>query len=211
MARLNAQIPLPFRCIQAPTTLSHPICQKFVKHVNLSEGCNQFLNIDVEYVSSIETVSELTAEQFYRGYNPGWSAVEQSLDAKRDITERLLIEHFIKTKDKEEDRPQLILIKAYAGAGKTVLLRRLAWRAARDLECLCIFLNNNGTIDTSSIQEIVRATKERIFLFVDDIGDHSREVEALIRRIGPEEGRRLTIIGAERINEWFFCENLWRW
>mgnify|MGYP003621757172 CR=1 FL=1 len=136
----------------------------------------QFLEADIEYVSAISAVGSLDAIQFYRGHNPGWAAVEQNLDAKRDITDILLTEHFVAMKDKVEDQPQLVLIKAHAGAGKTVLMQRLAWTASRDFDCLCLFLRSNGTIDAAAIQEIISATTERLFLFIDDIGDHAPEV-----------------------------------
>ena len=208
IAALDRAIPAPFRGIPAPAAaMVHPISKKMVKRHAFSNGCMQFLEADVEFVSAISSVGSLDAIQFYRGHNPGWAAVEQNLDAKRDITDTLLTEHFVAMREKVDVQPQLVLIKAHAGAGKTVLMQRLAWTASRDFDCLCLFLRSNGTIDASAIQEIISTTAERLFLFIDDIGDHAPEVESLFRTIG-KDGGRLTIIGAERINEWFFCEHL---
>ena len=94
-----------------------------------------------------------------------------------------------------------MLIKAHAGAGKSVILHRLAWDGAREYECICLFSKPQGSLSAAALQELIRSLGRRIYLFVDDAADRSRELEALLKRLGPE-GDYLTILMAERINEW---------
>ena len=82
-----------------------------------------------------------------------------------------------------------------------MILHRLAWDAAREYECICLFAKPQGSLSAAPVQELVRSLRKRLYLFVDDAADRSRELDSLLKRMGPE-GDYLTIIMAERINEW---------
>ena len=56
-------------------------------------------------------------------------------------------------------------------------------------------------INAAALQELITLCNQRIYLFVDDAADRIRELRALARSIGPE-GKKLTVVMAERINEW---------
>jgi len=167
----------------------------------VSRGCRQFLENDVEYVKSINVGRTVDAGAFYKGMNPGWSAVEQGLDVRRQLGDTILAEHFLCPESEHSDRAEIIMIEAHAGAGKSVLLRRVAWDATRDYDCLCLYLKPYGVVNTAALQELIGLCDERIYLFIDDAADHLRDLLAIARSMGPE-GRRLTVITAERINEW---------
>jgi cold shock CspA family protein len=62
-------------------------------------------------------------------------------------------------------------------------------------------VKEHGVISTAALQELISSCRERIFLFVDDAVDHVRELLSLFRGIG-QEGKLLTVILGERINEW---------
>jgi len=179
-----------------------PIQERFKKlTVALSQACIQFLNTDVEYVKGVSATSTVDPIRFYKGTNPGWSAVEQKLDVPRQLSDTILTEHFLIEESEHLERTEFILIKAHAGAGKTVALRRIAWDAAHDYDCLCLYLKPYGVINAAAIQELINLCQERIYLFVDDAADRIRELTSLFKNIGPE-GKLLTVIAAERINEW---------
>lgn len=208
ITEIDRRIEPTFRAVAAPSiTTDHPVCRRLVKKAGLSSQCMTFLDADSDYIHPALSTKPVKAADFHHGFNPEWSAVEQGFDAKRDLTDALLVDHFIEMKDAEDEKTQFVLVKAHAGAGKTILLQRLAWDAAAEFDCHCIFIKPNGLVDAASIQELIGLTKERLFLFVDDVADHSEEVESLLRTIGPE-GRRLTVVAAERINEWSFCDRL---
>src|SRR5437667_11382104 len=62
-------------------------------------------------------------------------------------------------------------------------------------------MREGGIISPAPIQEIINNCRQRVFLFVDDAADHVPEILSLASKIGPE-GRFLTVLLAERTNEW---------
>lgn len=203
MSTLNTNIPSTFRglavVVERP---SFAICERFkIKDSVLSSNCTQFLQTDVDYVKDVTSTEVITPNIFYKGFNYGWSAIEQNLDVHRYLADTILSDNFLIDESEHFNRMELLLIKAYAGAGKSVLLRRIAWDAARDYDCLCLYLHSYGVINAAAIQELISLCKERIYLFVDDAADRVRELQSLANKIGPE-GQYLTVIVAERINEW---------
>lgn len=186
---------------------STPISSRFVvRDAAISRACAQFLSTDVVYVNAVTATEAISPAKFYRGVNPGFCATEQSLDAPRHLTDTILTDVFLSDEGEHPPGLELVLLKAHAGAGKTVVMRRMAWDAAHDYNKICLYLQPHGVINSSAIQEVINLCQERIFLFVDDAADRVRELQSLAASIGPE-GRLLTIVVAERINEWnIMCE-----
>lgn len=210
MRALEAAIPSPFRAIvpRAPTS-SLSVAGKFKDPGRTpSSSLALFLSADCEHVNSLSTTTLVSPKSFYKGLNPGFSAIEQGLDVRRKITDEILSDVFLANEAEHEGHAELILIKAHAGAGKTVLLRRLAWDASHDYDCLCLLMRPQGLINVSAIEELIELCDRRVYLFVDDSADRLRDLEALFERIGPS-GANLTVITAERMNEWnVVCDSL---
>ena len=88
------------------------------------------------------------------------------------------------------------------------MLQRTAWEASLEFERLCLYLEPSGELSFESIHELSRVVDERIYLFVDDIGDHVSQVLDLINRCR-RHNVPVTVFGAERINEWnMSCKDL---
>ena len=203
MSTVDENIPSPFRGLSVlAERQSFAINERFkIRDTTLSSNCTQFLQTDVDYVKAVTSTEVISPVDFYKGFNYGWSAIEQNLDVRRHLADTILSDNFLIDESGHLDRMELVIIKAHAGAGKSVLLRRVAWDAAHDYDCLCLYLRPYGVINTAAIQELIGLCKERIYLFVDDAADRVRELQSLANNIGPE-GRHLTVIIAERINEW---------
>lgn len=203
MTSLDATIPSGFRGLaQIKPTTSFPISERFaVKDATLSQSCIQFLQNDAEYVNAVTATETVKPKDFYKGLNLGWSAIEQNLDVRRELADTIMSDHFLIEENEHLNGLEVILIKAHAGAGKSILMRRLAWDAAHDYEYLCLYVRPNGIMSVAAIQELINLCKTRIFLFVDNAADRVREIQSLAKNIGPE-GKRLTVIISERINEW---------
>ena len=201
IAVLDTNVASTFRGLKKSTPVGNfAISARFTKRIdNLGPRCELFLNNDVEYVHAITSVAAVTPSDFYKGINLGWSGVEQGLDVKRRLCQTILLEHFFETQ--ELDKAQFLVIKAYAGAGKTILLHRIAWDAAHDLDKICLFLRPDGVIDPVALSEIIELCKERVFLFVDAAPHRVGELARLFRDIGTS-GRFLTVVTAARTNEW---------
>ena len=145
----------------------------------------QFLTLDADYVNTLSVGETVTPKDFYKGFNPGFSAIEQQLDVRRKLGDQILSDIFLAGEAEHADRAELVLVKAHAGAGKSVLLRRLAWDAAHDYDLMCLFVRPSGIVSSVAIQELIELCQQRIYLFVDDAADRVRELEALFKNIGP--------------------------
>lgn len=203
MIRMDADVPSTFRLLATvKPAVRLPIMDRFISQVAyVSERCEQFLREDVEYVKTISSTDVLSPKQFYRGISRGWSSVEQNLDVKRTIADTILSDNFLIGTSGQPGRLRFVLIRGHAGAGKTILMKRLAWDASHLWDCLCLFLLPNGKLDTVALKELMSCTNEQVYLFVDRPASRVDELKSLFE---DDELRKrpLTIIACERINEW---------
>ncbi len=163
----------------------------------LSEPTRSFLKMDVTYVNELNPVA-CDPKQFYRGMDRGWGAIESNLDVSRRLNETVL-EKYVLEQDHRDD-VELVLIKGHAGAGKSVLIKRVAWVAAKEIGCLVLAMNETGILFASSVVEIARLCGERLYLFFENILLHQRDVERFVRSLR-DAGVKVTIIGGARTNE----------
>jgi cold shock CspA family protein len=203
MTAVDGALPHTFRSLWvAKREVLHPIETKFkVSSASLSKAARQFLDVDVDYVRSIATTEHVEPKDFYRGFNKGFAPIEQALDVRRKLGDSLLSDYFLRDVEQLEDRPEVLLVKGHAGAGKTILLRRVAWDAAREYDRICLFLKAEGLISVAALQEVIGLCKQRVFLFIDNAASRMRDLQSLIKNIGPE-GKLLTVVLGARLNEW---------
>lgn len=197
---IDLKIPVHNRKLQQNLDLSHPIEIKYTNNQKISQRVYDVLKNDVEFLHSGIQIEKGSPIQFYRGFDLGWYAIEQNLDVRRKLTDELLFETILN----EMDRPSQVdfyIVKAEAGAGKSIFLRRLAWEAAIDGNVLCLYKRNLSNIDFDNILEIYRCVQERIFLFIDNAADNNDLILTLLNKAKRDQVK-LTIISAERINEW---------
>lgn len=189
-------------------SMGHPILSKTISGKPLDAFIQNFLDNDVEYVHASMPISTYAPSNFYRGFDLGWFSIEKKLDVRRELTDQILYEFLLKNESERSTTVDFAVIRAEAGSGKSVLLRRLAWEAAVEGGLLCLYLREGGKLNYNAITELFRLTKERIYIFIDSVGAHILEIEELIRR-AREEKVEVTILGAERTNEWNMkCEQL---
>lgn len=199
---LDASIGGEFRGLRIPTKEPLGISRHFrVANAVLSKNCSEFLSNDATYVQTCSATTQVNPFDFYRGYNGDWGAIEQNLDVSRAFADDILEDVFL-LDDLQERKPlEVILLKGYAGSGKTIALRRIAWQAAKDYDCLCIYLKDSAPPNIGAIQELVELCKERIFLFIDNGPDRAQDLRKLLQEIG-DAGDLLTVVVAARHNEW---------
>ena len=200
---LDRRIPANIRVLSGllRTQEEHPIAEQFRSNDTvLSDTCRHFLQNDVEYVRSV-TSEAVEPKDFYRGFGCGWAAIEQNLDVHRKLTDTILADVVLADPGDHSDSGELVLIKGHAGSGKSVILRRVAWDASHDYNAIVLMSRAQGVLVPGAIRELISALDGRLFLFVDDAVDRAREVATLVRGLGTDR-KRLTIVMAERINEW---------
>lgn len=187
---------------------SHAIERRFVAHEAIGVPLLEFLSQDVTYVHDRMPIEQGQPEEFYKGFGLGWYPIAQDLDVRRRLTDTLLTDVIERS---DGDRPvlaDLYVIRAEAGAGKSVFLRRLAWDAATIADRLCLYAHQESLLDFESISELHRLTKQRVFLFLDDAADNVLKIVDLLER-ARRQGVPITIVTAERINAWnMHCERL---
>jgi cold shock CspA family protein/tetratricopeptide (TPR) repeat protein len=203
ITKLDAAIPASFRHLSfaARATREHEIERKFKTKASLSKAALQFLQDDVDYINSLASTQRIEARDFYKGYSFGFGAIEQELDVRRKLADSILSDHVLVYPEQTLEEPEVVLIKAHAGAGKSVVLKRIAWDAAKIYERISLFVKAQGVINVSAIKELISSCGIRLYLFIDNATDRIREIIALIKNIGPE-GKLLTVIMADRTNEW---------
>ena len=208
LTALDKQITSVFRgVVPTPVVADLPISERFVvRDPRLSSACLEFLENDVEYVRNGLPTESLSPPMFYRGFNPRWAAVERNLDVRRDVQDTILSDAVLG--DQGEKGYKFYAVKGHAGSGKSVLLQRVAWDAALSFGKLCLYLEPHGELSFESLQELSRVIDERIYLFVDDVGDRVPQVLDLIK-LCRRHSVPVTVFGAERINEWnMSCQDL---
>ena len=200
IAELQTKIPPGLRGLRS-TAKAHPIASKFVSHAAPSEDLLTFLTNDIMYVHPDMPSESPNAAAFFKGASYGWSSVIANYDAKRTLTDTVLSEVVLMD---DSSRPRICdfyLINGYAGSGKTVLLKRIAYDAAITFEKVVLYLRSDARPLIGPISELCGLIGERLFLFIDGVVRRSGEFEAFLRDARSRK-LPLTIIVAERTNEW---------
>src|SRR5207249_1228647 len=139
---LDTQVSKELRGILQTTGVGNEaIADRFVvRDINLSKNAQQFIDNDVDYVKGLKAVQKVDPAHFYKGVDCEWSGIEQELDVSRHLMDTILVDHMIDETSPAAARVSLVVVKAHAGAGKSVLLRRLAWNGANSFDKLCLFV-----------------------------------------------------------------------
>ena len=188
----------------------HPLfrrCQVSNK-IRPSESLTSFLTKDVDYVHKGIKTTVIDPKAFYKGYFIDLSPIINELDVRRLISDDIMSEVLLTGEEDRTERQEFYLLKGHAGSGKSVILNRIAWDASVEYDRLCLFVKPFASPDYEPLAELYNLCKDRIFLFVDPVDEYLDLIEEFIHR-SRKDKLPLTIIGAERHNEWnISCENL---
>jgi tetratricopeptide (TPR) repeat protein len=172
-----------------------------------SELLRFYIENDVTHLHSAMVTSQQDPLEFYKGYDTGFGSILQNLDITRHITDSILVDAVLA--DEANCRAtEVFLIKGPAGNGKTVTLKRVAWEAGVRYEKISLYTNKPSGLRIEPLKEIFALTGKRIYLFVDRVSLVRDELSDLLKN-NRVEGIPLTIVCAERENEWLvYCESL---
>lgn len=206
LRKLDEGIPHAFRT--RISLAQHPIAAKFSSHGTLSQGALSFVSNDVAYLYPGMQVEAADAHAFYKGSSYGWGGIVAGLDARRTVADTVLSDAVLLD---EAERPRVsdfYLIKGYAGSGKTVLIKRLAFDTAVEFSRVALFLRADARLSVEPVEELARLLDERIFIFVDGLARRAGEIDHFIKQIR-QRHLKVTLIATERTNEWNVdCEEL---
>ena len=152
---------------------------RFIAVSNTKESGDlvQWLSTNADHIAPEFGGTTGTPARFYAGFDQGWYPIEASLDVRRKTTDQML-RHCVLPAERV-DQQQFYLLKAHAGAGKSVALRRVAWEAGKTYEKVVLYLRSGARVDIRYIKEIAELTKRTVYVFIDDVGDHVDAVRAL--------------------------------
>lgn len=118
------------------TNYDIPIFSKFIvslREISPTEEFVTFLERDIDYLHKSFPTSITDPKAFYKGYFENWDPIASNLDIRRSITDGIISEIFFDD-DQSTVSTKLFIIKGYAGSGKSVLLKRIAWDATNTFD-----------------------------------------------------------------------------
>ncbi len=202
---LDGQIPSPLRRVPTPHD-EHPLERLLGR--TLSEDTREYFEAGADFVHSSMNVGGVQPSDFYRGLSPDWAAIEQGLDVRRRLVDTLLYDVVLTDESDRQSRVEFFVIRAEAGAGKTLCLQRVAWEAAIEAEHLCLFVGRLGYLNFDAVAEVAGASESRLFVFVDNAAENVAALDQFIRRARRDD-LPITVVSAERQNEWnIYCDRL---
>lgn len=179
----------------------HVIQSKFVTHSAADPELLRFLDENVEYVSEATVTSTGDVAAFYSGAGQEWFPILHNLDVSRSLTEKLFVDVI---KLAEADRPSnmdFYVVKGEAGAGKSIILRRLSYEAAISENCLCLYVRPMSVVNLEVIKLLHECTNERIFIFWDNAAENSSAIFNFITS-ARKTNIPITVVTAERYTSW---------
>lgn len=140
------------------------------------------------------------AEDFFRGLSEGWSWLSNNLDVRRAVGDELELGVAIENEGQKVDA-QLHVVLGYAGSGKSVALKRFCWELATTYSKPVFYLESDGTLDFSSLEELHSLLRDTIYLAVDDVIAHAPALAEALKS-AKRVRMPLVVIGGARTNEW---------
>jgi cold shock CspA family protein/tetratricopeptide (TPR) repeat protein len=197
---IDEVIPKPSRALAALVTNRDTSIHAWVKtSVAPSTNLLLYLQAEILHVHKGMPTEGVSANQFYRGVSTEWGAITQGLDIYRRLTDDIILDAFIN--DKKTKLAQLYVLKGYAGSGKSVTLRRLAWDVVHLFDGFVFFLREGGLLRKDRIQELYSLTGARIYVVIDDAIPQIKEISEFLSW-AQRSNVPLTLIAGARTNEW---------
>lgn len=196
---IDSQIPSHQRALKLSGKKIKGLDSINVTQQHASPDLKAYIENELQLIDQNMIYSGVKVEHFYKGLDDSWGAFEQSLDFERDIIEDVLSEFVVI--ENETQKVRTCLVKGYAGSGKTIALKRLAWEVGKTLNKNSFYLDTSGLIRPELILELYKISNERIYLFVDDILKNTDEVIQLLD-LSRKNSIELTLFSATRSNEW---------
>lgn len=203
LIELDRQIPQFDRVLGSFAPKSGSTLTRFYNVSGDSEpnSVRSFLGEDVLHIQSEMPKESADPKQYYKGYDREFTAIQENFDVQRTITDTVLSDAILGDETRSKSKIELFVLKGAAGNGKSTVLKRVAWEAAKEFDALVLYLREEGTIRNDQLEEIAARTQFRIFLFVDRAAMLAQEIKDCLefcrkKKIG------ITVITAERDGEW---------
>lgn len=181
---------------RADSIISHII----PSHERPSPELELYLNEQLNYIRQTNSHENYNNTLFYMGSSNGFDWLFNDLDFERtvfsEINELIYIDSEITS-----NKFNFYLINGYAGSGKTVLLKRLAWQGIIVHNKPCFYLVEGGHLDIDMVIELIDLVQEPLYLFLENVLGMQSDIEKIYDYCTKKEFT-IYIIGEARTNEW---------
>lgn len=154
----------------------------------LDPTCLAEFHADFERVPSETLVGTDGGTNFAYGHQATWLDLQHGRDLARAETAALQA-HIASA-----DPTAIMMIDGGPGAGKSTILKRIAWNIAQSGR-ICLWLKSIGRIRIASAAAVLKEIPGRRYVFVDNVADHAIEITALREQL---KGQEILFVGAER-------------
>lgn len=169
-------------------------------HNRPSAELESYIKEQLIYITKSNNHDSYNQDLFYRGSSNGFDWVFNNLDFERTVLSEIVKLIYIES-DIASNKFNFFLVNGYAGSGKTVLLKRLAWIGINKFNKPCFYLNEGGQLDIDIVIELIDLINEPIYLFLENILSVQYDIEK-IRNYCKKNDCEIYIIGEARTNEW---------
>jgi tetratricopeptide (TPR) repeat protein len=190
---------MPGRTIVELPKLNFPLAKQYenIDRIDLRETLSYFQLPIPPYGERIN------ASSFFKGSEALWKDLQSGVDAQRDIYDDVMA-NLLEDAVSIEQQGTAYCILAEAGAGKSTLLRRMAYDLCHDFQQVVFWYQGERRIPFDILKSINKVTGQRVFIFVDRASKFVNNLES-IRRDCLAGGIPLTIVAADRTNEWHYA------
>jgi len=171
----------------------------FKTHLTPSNDLAAYLSDELTHIYSGMPLSGVEPKHFYQGQDNSWGVIEQQLDVRRRVTDDIVTD--VALSDSKNKPVRCVVLKGYAGSGKTITLKRCAWEAVHDFDSLVLYLKIGSILRVSLITEFYRLVRTPITIFIADAISNLQEIINLLD-IAKREKIEITIVCGVRTNEW---------
>ncbi len=170
----------------------HSIEKHFRTNAPAPAGLTAFLTNNVEHVRPNLPTTTVPAALFYKGESQSWSPIEQELDIERRLYSTLVLKAL--GLEKSSETINVMALRGVAGAGKTVLLRRIAYDLAAKHDKLVLFVPPGANLRAEPLLELYDLSGLQLILVVDHAADQMSSLNNLFDRLDAADVRLTAII-----------------
>ncbi|NKM96152.1 SIR2 family protein [Rhizobium leguminosarum] len=160
---------------------NHSIEKFFRRNVSAPDSLVAFLTNNVDHVRAGIPTTTVLAETFFKGESQSWAPIEQEFDIERLLYSTLMLK--VLGLDKSDDVINVVGIRGVAGAGKTVLLRRIAYDLSVSHGKLVLFAPPGANLRPEPLVELHELTGLQIILVVDHAADQIAALTGVLDRL----------------------------
>lgn len=182
LTALDNSVDDTFRGFQVEVQMPPQLRKHFSSEVySLSQNAANFFKTKGTFVESLEIPGESSAKSFFDGNSEGWTFTANNWDIMRSVAEDIIIEIFLDDNQLNDSECTLVVLRGYAGSGKTVAIKRLAWELVHEHDGIAIFVERPENLNSGAIAEVAELTGKRVYVFIDDLSSSYRSFRNCVK------------------------------